>query len=108
MNKSIVYLYFIAFSAAIGGFLFGFDTAVVSGTISFVTDKFQLNLIQEGWFVSSALVGCILGALFAGEIADRLGRKLTLTGTGILFLISAIGCALVETFTGLVVYRIIG
>ena len=69
------YLLFIALTAALGGFLFGYDTAVISGTIGFVKSKFALDAVMEGWFVSSALVGCIAGVSFAGGLSDRLGRK---------------------------------
>jgi SP family arabinose:H+ symporter-like MFS transporter len=69
------YLLFIALTAALGGFLFGYDTAVISGAIGFVKSKFALDAVMEGWFVSSALVGCIAGVSFAGELSDRLGRK---------------------------------
>src|SRR5210317_797450 len=90
-NKS--YLLFIALTAALGGFLFGYDTAVISGTISFVKSKFALDAAMEGWFVSSALVGCIAGVSIAGELSDRLGRKWALIASGLLFSISALGCA---------------
>jgi MFS transporter, SP family, arabinose:H+ symporter len=53
------YLFLVSFVAAMGGFLFGFDTAVISGTISYVTNDFGLNPVSEGWFVSCALLGCI-------------------------------------------------
>ncbi len=103
-----IYLFFIVISAALGGFLFGYDTAVISGTITFVKNQFDLNTIQEGWFVSSALVGSILGASLAGELADRFGRKHVLIFAGILFFVSAIGCAISTSYLQLVMYRIIG
>jgi SP family arabinose:H+ symporter-like MFS transporter len=105
-NRS--FLLFIAITAALGGFLFGYDTAVISGTISFVKAKFELNTVMEGWFVSSALVGCIAGVAVAGELSDRFGRKHTLIASGLLFSISAIGCALSGSHTGLIIYRLIG
>lgn len=108
MKRSTFFLYFIAFSAATGGFLFGYDTAVISGTISFVTSQFGLSAAQEGWFVSSALIGCIGGALVAGDLADRFGRRFTLKWAGLLFLISALGCMLATSFNALIAFRIIG
>lgn len=102
------YLFFIAITAALGGFLFGYDTAVISGTISFVKTKFALNTAMEGWFVSSALVGCIAGVSIAGELSDRLGRKSSLVFSGLLFTVSAIGCALSGSHTELIIYRLIG
>lgn len=102
------YLLFIALTAALGGFLFGYDTAVISGTISFVKTKFALTKITEGWYVSSALFGCIGGVMVAGELSDRLGRKKSLISSGLLFSISAIGCALCVSFNELIAYRLIG
>lgn len=106
INKN--YLLFIVISASLGGFLFGYDTAVISGTIGFVKSKFALDSVLEGWFVSSALVGCIVGVGIAGEISDRIGRKKTLISTGLLFSISAIGCAISGSHTELIIYRLIG
>ncbi|NQU53507.1 MAG: sugar porter family MFS transporter [Bacteroidetes bacterium] len=103
-----LYLLFIALTAALGGFLFGYDTAVISGTIGFVKLKFALDAVMEGWFVSSALVGCIAGVSFAGELSDRLGRKKALLASGLLFSISAIGCAISASHTELIMYRIVG
>jgi len=105
-NKS--YLLFIALTAALGGFLFGYDTAVISGTIGFVKSKFALDAAMEGWFVSSALVGCIAGVAFAGELSDRLGRKKALIASGLLFSISALGCAISASHTELILFRLLG
>ena len=102
------YLFFIAFAAALGGFLFGYDTAVISGTISMVKTQFDLNVVTEGWFVSSALVGCIIGASLAGEMSDRFGRKSSLILSGFLFLLSALGSAICATHTQLIIYRLVG
>ncbi len=102
------YLLFIALIAALGGFLFGYDTAVISGTIGFVKTKFALSTAMEGWFVSSALVGCITGVAVAGELSDRFGRKLSLIASGLLFSVSALGCALSGSHTELIIYRLVG
>lgn len=93
----------------IGGLLFGYDTAVISGTVEslrkFFIEPFGLPLDQanalEGFVVSSALIGCILGASFAGWISQRYGRKPTLVLAAILFLLSAIGSAWPELFVGM-------
>jgi len=102
------YLLFIALTAALGGFLFGFDTAVISGTIGFVKSKFALDAVMEGWFVSSALVGCIAGVSFAGELSDRFGRKKALIASGLLFSISAFGCAISASHSELILFRLLG
>ena len=105
MNR---YSVFLALVAAIGGFLFGYDTAVISGTISQVSAQFDLDSIQTGWYVGCALVGSIIGVSGAGILSDYLGRKLTMFISAILFLVSALGCAISNNFTGLVLYRMIG
>ncbi len=102
------YLVFLSIVAALGGFLFGYDTAVISGTITQVTELFRLDTLQQGWYVGCALTGSIAGVLFAGVLSDKLGRKLTMILSAILFSTSALGCALCTDFTQLVVYRIIG
>ncbi len=102
------YLIFLSVVAALGGFLFGYDTAVISGTIAQVSQLFQLDTLQQGWYVGCALVGSIVGVLFAGILSDKLGRKLTMVISAVLFSTSALGCALSADFTQLVIYRIIG
>ena len=69
------YLAMICGVASLGGLLFGFDTAVISGTVEMVQEQFELTDALKGWFTSSALIGCILGALIAGWSGDRFGRK---------------------------------
>lgn len=102
------YVVFLSIVAAIGGILFGYDTAVISGTISSVEAQFALTSMQVGWFVGCALVGSILGVAVAGILSDRFGRKLTMLIAAILFTASGIGCAVSQNFTELVIYRIIG
>jgi MFS family permease len=75
---STTYLYLVCVVAALGGFLFGFDTAVISGTVSLVKNDFNLNAVSEGWFVSCALLGCIIGVSFSGKLSDKYGRKIVL------------------------------
>ena len=98
----------MAVVAAIGGILFGYDTAVISGTTEIVKNQFQLTDMMEGWYVGCALIGSICGVLVAGTLSDYLGRKLTMLISAALFSISAIGCAVCGSFDGLVAFRIIG
>ena len=102
------YLVFLSVVAALGGFLFGYDTAVISGTIAQVTEQFGLDALQQGWYVGCALIGSIIGVLFAGILSDKFGRKSTMILSAILFSTSAIGCAISTDFNQLVIYRIIG
>mgnify|MGYP005853408681 CR=1 FL=1 len=94
--------------AALGGFLFGFDTAVINGAIPFFSEYFGLDEAMKGWAVSSALVGCMTGALFAGKPGDYYGRRASLRFIAILFLISAIGTGLANSITTFVICRLIG
>lgn len=94
--------------SALGGFLFGYDSAVISGTIQLVEEQFLLSPAMLGWFVSCALVGSILGVVMAGSLADRIGRKKVLFFSAILFALSALGCTISPNFPVLVIYRILG
>ena len=107
-KNTLGYVIFMAVVAAIGGILFGYDTAVISGTTEIVKNQFQLTDMMEGWYVGCALIGSICGVLVAGSLSDYLGRKLTMLISAALFSISAIGCAVCGSFDGLVAYRIIG
>ena len=98
----------MAIVAAVGGILFGYDTAVISGTTEIVKGQFNLNDFKEGWYVGCALIGSICGVLVAGSLSDYLGRKLTMLISAALFSISAIGCAVCADFNSLVAFRIIG
>lgn len=102
------YVIFMAAVAAIGGILFGYDTAVISGTTAIVKNQFALTDMMEGWYVGCALIGSICGVLVAGSLSDYLGRKITMLISAALFSISAIGCAVCGSFDALVAYRIIG
>ena len=99
---------FLSVVAAIGGILFGYDTAVISGTTEIVKMQFGLSTGMEGWYVGCALIGSIIGVLVAGMLSDFLGRKKTMLIAALMFSISAIGCAVSADFTQLVIYRIIG
>jgi len=102
------YLGAVCLVASLGGLLFGFDTAVISGTVAPVRALYALSDLQEGWFGSSALVGCILGAVVAGSVCDRFGRKPALLGSAAFFLLSALCAAAAPGFQWLVWGRIIG
>ena len=102
------YLIFLSVVAALGGFLFGYDAAVISGTVSQVTARFSLDEIQVGWFVGCALIGSIIGVLMAGKLSDRWGRKVTMLVAAVFFSVSGIACAFVGSFEQLVVARILG
>jgi MFS transporter, SP family, arabinose:H+ symporter len=95
-------------AATLGGFLFGFDTAVISGTIRPVKETFNLNNIEEGWFVSSALLGCIMGVGLSGKLGQLLGRKKIMMAAAILFAISAWGCSYATAASTLILFRLLG
>ena len=110
MNKdgNTGYLAMVCIVASLGGLLFGFDTAVISGTVGMVEAQFELSKLALGWFTSSALVGCILGAVMAGLLGDKYGRKPVLIMAAALFFISALGCTIPPSFKVLYSVRIIG
>ncbi len=105
MPKNL-FLYTIV--AALGGFLFGFDTAVINGALPFFREHFGLNEVMEGWAMSSAILGCIIGAIGIGRPGDKYGRRQMLKVTAFLFLISAIGTGLAVNVTMFILFRIIG
>lgn len=110
MNSSINirYISFLSVVAALGGFLFGYDTAVISGTIAQVSAQFSLDALSQGWYVGCALIGSIFGVMCAGVLSDNFGRKKTLLVAAILFSISAVGCAISSDFNHLVIARVVG
>jgi MFS transporter, SP family, xylose:H+ symportor len=102
------YVGLLCLVAALGGFLFGYDTAVISGAIGFIRRLFGLDAAQMGWAASSALVGCVAGVAAAGAMSDFLGRKKGLVLAGFTFAVSAVGSALARSLSELVLFRIIG
>ena len=95
--------------AALGGLLFGYDTAVISGAIGFLEKHFDLDpQMWKGWAAACALLGCAMGAALAGMLSDRFGRKGMLMVSAVLFLVSAVGTAFPRTFTEFIIFRIIG
>lgn len=107
-RRGVAYLLGICLVAALGGLLFGFDTAVVSGTVGFFRAEFGLSASRTGWTASSALIGCMLGAAMAGVLSDRFGRKRVLLLSAVFFTASAVGCGVADTADDLVVWRIVG
>jgi len=106
-NQGFIWL--ISLVAAMGGFLFGYDWVVVGGANPFYEPFFQLTTsAQKGWGTSSALIGCIFGAILCVILSDKLGRRRLLILSGALFTFSAIGTALAGSFTIYNIYRIIG
>lgn len=105
MNR---YTILIATVAAMGGLLFGFDTAVIAGTLPYLKPYFTLTDSEIGLVVAAASIGCIPGALAAGQLADKYGRKKMLLVTSVLFLIAAVGSGIAGNYWELVGYRLIG
>jgi sugar porter (SP) family MFS transporter len=108
INKS--YVFAISMVSAMGGLLFGYDWVVIGGAKPFYERFFDIaNLPSlQAWAMSSALIGCIAGALFSGLISDRYGRKLPLVFAAFLFTLSALGTGLVSDFSWFIVFRIVG
>ncbi len=102
------YVYKATATAAVGGLLFGYDTAVVAGAIGFIQKKYGLSSAMVGWAASCALIGCIAGAMFAGKLSDRIGRKKVLILSAILFAVSSVGIAIPLNLDWFVFFRIIG
>ncbi len=102
------YVILISVVAALGGLLFGFDTAVISGTINFIQPYFGLSEAGLGWTVSSLLLGCIAGVFLAGKAGDHYGRKKVLMFAALLFFISAIGSATAHALFYFLVARVLG
>ena len=93
---------------ALGGFLFGFDTAVISGAEKAIQQLWQLSAFEHGFTISIALIGTVLGAMFGGIPSDRLGRRQTLRWIAVLYLVSAVGAALAPSWASFMVFRFLG
>ena len=98
----------IAITAALGGFLFGYDTAVINGAVSSIEATFQTSASMLGLTVSSALLGSAAGALVAGWLADRFGRRPSMLLAAVMFLLSAVGSALAPRLVDLMIWRVVG
>jgi sugar porter (SP) family MFS transporter len=98
----------IAIAAALGGFLFGFDTAVINGAVDALSADFALGAALKGFAVSSALLGCVAGAWFAGSLANKWGRVPVMLIAAVLFFVSAIGSGLAFSVVDLIIWRVVG
>jgi MFS transporter, SP family, arabinose:H+ symporter len=104
----VYYVYLISAIAALGGLMFGFDSAIISGAGTFIKSYFALNDLQFGWAISSLLVGCLIGASFAGRMSDLYGRKFILLGVALFFAVSCFVTGVTSSFTVFILARIVG
>lgn len=107
-GKATGYVIRISLIAALGGFLFGFETAVISGAEKTIQELWKLNSFWQGFTVAASLLGTVFGSFIAGSPAQRYGRKKVLTVIAVLYLLSAIGCALTPVWLLFVIFRFIG
>ncbi|WP_235296922.1 sugar porter family MFS transporter [Portibacter marinus] len=105
-----LYVLFLASVSALGGFLFGYDWVIIGGAKPFYELYFGIEsqAALQGWAISSALIGCIIGAMVSGFVADRIGRKIPLIIAAMLFIISAYGTGACDHFNPFIVFRILG
>ena len=101
-------LWFLALAAALGGFLFGYDTAVINGGEQQIQSVWSLSSVLHGWVMSSALWGTVIGAVCGGKVCDHLGRKPTLFWVGVFYLVSAVWSAFAAGPYDLIVARFLG
>src|SRR5687767_1397892 len=104
-NKKV---FFWSIVVALGGFLFGFDTAVTSGAEKSIQQLWHLNVFEHGLTVAIALIGTVLGALTGGIPSDKYGRKTTLFGIAVLYLLSSLGTALAPDWYTFLIFRFLG
>lgn len=107
-GANLAHVTMIASAAAMGGFLFGYDSSVINGAVDAIQGRFGVGAGPLGFIVASALLGCVVGAALAGNLADRLGRIRVMQIAGVLFAVSAIGSALPFTVWDLTAWRIVG
>lgn len=104
-ERCTAYLIFVVIVSALGGFLYGYHTGIISGALIFLAPIFQLSIVEQGVVVSTILIGGVIGGLFSGTLADRIGRKPTIGLTALLFIIGSLATALAETYSGLLAGR---
>ncbi|HTS71319.1 MAG TPA: sugar porter family MFS transporter [Terriglobia bacterium] len=102
------YAIFLAATAALGGLLFGFDIAIITGAGPFLSEYFKLNDLSLGWAFSSLLFGCVIGSLFAGRITDFYGRRSLLLWVALLFAVTSVATGTAASFTWFVAARLVG
>src|SRR2546430_17742855 len=107
-RRSSAYVIALSCVAAIGGFLFGFDSGVINGAVGALANAFGTQAAATGFAVASVLLGCAVGAFGAGTIADRLGRRPTMLLTAALFLISAVSTGLAGSAGFFIASRLVG
>src|SRR5205809_3808314 len=108
-NYNLAYVWLVSGVAAMGGLLFGWDWVVIGGAKPFFQRYFQLTSeAQIGWANSCALIGCLVGALVAGVLSDRFGRKRLLIVAALLFALTSLGNALASKFAIFIAWRIFG
>jgi SP family arabinose:H+ symporter-like MFS transporter len=105
---NLAYLLFLAATAALGGLLFGFDIAIITGAGPFLTEHFQLSDLSLGWAFSSLLFGCVLGSMGAGWVTNRFGRRRILLWVAVLFAATSVATGLAPDFAMFVLARFIG
>lgn len=105
---NLTYVFFLAGTAALGGLLFGFDIAIITGAGPFLMEHFRLNDLSLGWAFSSLLFGCVIGSLVAGRITDRYGRRRILMWVALLFAATSIATGEAANFTFFIVARFLG
>ena len=105
---SMLFLTFVCFASALGGLLFGYDLFVISGAKDLVVQHFKLDTLMEGWFVSSAMVGAMIGCLLAGAFSDRFGRQKALVVAAAFLLACSVGCGAAWSAGSLIFFRWIG
>ncbi|SNR34094.1 sugar porter family MFS transporter [Hymenobacter mucosus] len=101
-------VFFWSLVVALGGFLFGFDTAVISGAEKAIQQVWHLTPVEHGFTISIALIGTVFGAIFGGIPSDKLGRRQTLIWIAVLYFVSALGAALTQSWVAFLVFRFLG
>lgn len=107
-SSHLGFIVLISTVAALGGFLFGYDSGVINGTVTALQESFQTSSLGSGFNVASMLLGCAAGAFLAGGLADRFGRRATLLGAAVLFAVSSWGSGAANGSAEFVIYRLIG
>ena len=105
---NLSYVTFLAATAALGGLLFGFDIAIITGAGPFITEYFKLTDLSLGWAFSSLLFGCVIGSVFAGRTTSSYGRRKVLLWVSLLFVVTSVATGEASSFTFFIAARFIG